>query len=307
MKIYSQFSELSDLTTPIFLAIGVFDGVHLGHQSVIGSAVNTAKITGGLSGVLTFDPHPSRTIKPDQPSLLMMPLSQKLEVFSALGLDFTIVKHFDAAFASLSAEMFLQELKTRIPMLEGVFIGENFRFGKGRSGGLQTLLDARSSYGFHVTAVPRLSWDGEAVSSTRLRQELKRGNMEAVASMFGRAYTVRGQIVSGRQLGRTIGFPTVNVPWSPELTPPFGVYAVEIVSEKRKPMKGVANYGVRPTVESFGEPLFEVHTFDPSEWKPGEDVTIAVHHFIRPEKKFDSLDALREQIAIDKAVAMARK
>lgn len=306
MQTFADFNELKNESSPLFLAMGMFDGVHLGHQSVIESAIHTAKSLGGKSGVLTFNPHPSRIFHPENPSLLMFPLEQKLEILSDLGLDFTIIKHFDHQFGSLSAKVFLHELKENIPTLKGIFVGENFRFGKGRMGNLKTLLDARQFYGFHVTAVPRLTWDGDAISSTRIRNLLQEGKMETVASMLGRPYTISGNVVSGQKLGHKIGFPTINIPWLPELRPPYGVYAVTIIlrDQANQTMKGIANYGLRPTVASDGVPLLEAHCFESCSCNPGDKVTVYLNKYMRPEKKFNSIDELKAQIAIDKGIAL---
>jgi riboflavin kinase/FMN adenylyltransferase len=300
-----RFEELAGLSGELHLAIGVFDGVHLGHKAVIESAVSSAQRSGGVSGVLTFDPHPSRLFRPENPTLLMMPIEAKTTQLHAVGVDVVIRKQFDRAFASIPAEDFLAELKTALPSLKSIYIGENFRFGKMRAGTVATLIESGNALGVGVFSVDRIKHNGEPISSTRIRKELQAGRIESVNDLFGYNYFSSGSIVGGAQLGRQIGFPTLNVPWAPECLPCFGVYQVRFRAAVDQAWAyGVANYGVKPTVaEAEQTPALEVHALADTSLDQGDAIEIEWLRFIRPEQKFESLDALKAQIAKDRDVA----
>lgn len=300
-----SFGALSGLKADLHLAIGVFDGVHLGHKAVIESAVFSGRRS-GVSGVLTFDPHPSRLFRPQDPTRLIMPIEAKVEMLHAIGVDCVICKHFDQEFASIPAGEFLARLKEALPTLKSIYVGENFRFGKKRTGDVSTLIESGRDLGLGVFSADRIKHNGEPISSTRIRSELKEGRIAEVNDLLGYNYTSIGAVVGGAKLGRQIGFPTLNLPWQPECEPRYGVYYVKF----RQPgesiwFPAVANYGVKPTVDSVPQsPALEVHAL--SETKLGSDAALEVEwlRFIRPERKFESLDALKEQIALDREVAV---
>lgn len=301
-----RFDELSELTGELHLAIGVFDGVHLGHKAVIESAVFSARRSGGVSGVLTFDPHPSRLFRPDNPTLLMMPIEAKTSMLHAVGVDVVIQKHFDRAFASIPADDFLANLKAALPTLKSIYIGENFRFGKMRAGTVATLIESGNKLGVGVFSVDRIKHNGEPISSTRIRKELEAGKIESVNDLFGYNYFSNGTVVGGAQLGRKIGFPTLNLPWAPECLPCFGVYQVRFRPSVDTPWAfAVANYGVRPTVAAANQsPELEVHALEATTMDCGDSIEVEWLRFIRPEQKFASIDALKEQIAKDREIAL---
>ncbi|WP_269525937.1 riboflavin biosynthesis protein RibF [Coraliomargarita parva] len=300
-----RFDELDGLQGPLHLAIGVFDGVHLGHKAVIDSAVFSARRAGGVAGVLTFDPHPSRLFRPEEPTRLLVGIDAKVRLLHSVGVDVVIRKHFDRDYASIPAECFLQELKTAIPQLAAIYVGENFRFGKKRSGDVNTLVETGAALGVGVFSVDRIKLNGMPISSTRIRGELESGKIESVNALLGYNYFAEGQVVSGARLGRTIGFPTLNLPWDPECRPCFGVYLVRF----RQPgtavwAYGVANYGVKPTVQSESQvPALEVHALEATGLDTGDSLYVEWLRFIRPEQKFESLEALKAQIAEDAATA----
>lgn len=296
-----SFEALAALRGELHLAIGVFDGVHLGHKAVIESAVFSARGSSGVSGVLTFDPHPSRLFRPDAPTLLMMGIDAKIEMLHTVGVDVVIRKHFDAAFASIPAEDFLAELKAALPALKAIYIGQNFRFGKKRAGDVSTLIQSGKALGLSVFSVERIQHNGEPISSTRIRNELEEGAIEAANDLLGYNYHAVGEIVGGAKLGRQIGFPTLNLPWSPECLPRFGVYYVRFREVGQGAWQsGVANYGVKPTVSDEGQlPNLEVHALDGCDLSAGDRLEVEWLRFIRPEQKFDSVDALKVQIAKD--------
>lgn len=296
-----RFEELASLYGELHLAIGVFDGVHLGHKAVIESAIFSARRSGGVSGVLTFDPHPSRLFRPDAPTLLMMPIEAKTSMLHTVGVDVVIRKHFDRAFASIPAEDFLASLKTALPALKSIYVGENFRFGKMRAGTVATLIESGSKLGLGVFSVDRIKHNGEPISSTRIRKDLESGKIESVNDLFGYNYFSGGRVVGGAQLGRQIGFPTLNLPWDPECRPCFGVYQVRFRGAVDQPWAfAVANYGVKPTVAEADQlPALEVHALVDTTLDCGDAIEVEWLRFIRPEQKFDSLDALKVQITKD--------
>jgi riboflavin kinase/FMN adenylyltransferase len=296
-----RFEELASLTGELHLAIGVFDGVHLGHKAVIESAVFSAQGSGGVSGVLTFDPHPSRLFRPEQPTLLMMDLGAKTSMLHRVGVDVVIRKHFDRAFASIPAEDFLAHLKTALPALKSVYIGENFRFGKKRAGRVQTLVESGRKLGLSVFSVDRIKHNGEPISSTRIRKDLESGEIEAVNDLLGCNYFSKGVVVGGAKLGRTIGFPTLNLLWQPECRPCFGVYCVRFRPNQDADWQpAVANYGIKPTVATADQtPALEVHALNGTRLGEGDTIEVQWLRFIRPEQKFASVDALKDQIAKD--------
>jgi riboflavin kinase/FMN adenylyltransferase len=300
-----NFEALSELKGELHLAIGVFDGVHLGHKAVIESAVFSARRSGGICGVLTFDPHPSRLFHPESPTRLIMPIETKTQMLYEVGVDCVIRKHFDRAFASIPADQFLRQLKNSLPALKSIYVGENFRFGQKRAGDVATLIASGRELGLGVFSAERIKHNGEPISSTRIRSELEAGGILAVNDLLGYNYTATGEVVNGAQLGRTIGFPTLNLPWQPECLPRFGVYYVRFRASGSKTWAaGVANYGVKPTVaEADQSPALEVHGLESTDLTAGDAIEVEWLRFIRPEQKFASLDELKAQIAKDRDVA----
>ena len=296
-----NFAALSGIKGQLHLAIGVFDGVHLGHKAVIESAVFSARRSGGIAGVLTFDPHPSRLFRPENPTRLIMPIETKTVMLHSVGVDCVIRKHFDRAFASIPAEDFLGELKKALPALKSIYVGENFRFGQKRSGDVGTLVQSGRALGLGVFSAERIKHNGDPISSTRIRKELEAGEIASVNDLLGYNYTATGAVEGGAKLGRQIGFPTLNLPWEPECLPKFGVYHVHFRKCGAKAWQsGVANYGVKPTVaESAQIPALEIHALDGTELDQGDSIEVEWLDFIRPEQKFDGVDALKAQIAKD--------
>ncbi|PXA02929.1 riboflavin biosynthesis protein RibF [Coraliomargarita sinensis] len=296
-----NFQALSGLKSELHLAIGVFDGVHLGHKAVVESAVFSAQRSKGVSAVLTFDPHPSQLFRPENPTRLIMPIETKATMLHAIGVDCVICKKFDREFAAILAENFLAHLKEQLPTLKSIYVGENFRFGQKRAGDVATLIASGRELGLGVFSAERIKHNGEPISSTRIRAELEAGRIREANDLLGYNYTSSGKIVSGAKLGRKIGFPTMNLPWQPECLPRFGVYFVYFRQSGEKTWApAVANYGVKPTVDANpSEPTLEVHALDPVELQPGDAIDVAWLKFIRPEQKFDSVGELKAQIAQD--------
>lgn len=308
MKFPAQFQSLDEVTLParpLHLAIGIFDGVHLGHRAVIGAAIAAARSASGLSGVLTFWPHPSKLFRPDAPTRLLHSGTIKAKVLLGLGVDLVITQAFTTSLAGIEANAFLPWLQERLPGLAGVYVGENFRFGRGREGNVTLLARAGRDRGVAVFSAGRVSLGGAAVSSTRIRGELEAGAIESANALLGQPYFAEGVVTPGKQLGRTLGFPTLNVPWAPELRPRLGVYAVQISNASHpRALPAVANYGLRPTVEQTSEPRLEVHVLDNCPFKAGDSVTVEWLHFLRPEAKFAGVAELRAQIERDREAAV---
>lgn len=301
---------------PLHLAIGMFDGVHLGHRAVVEAAVQSARGNGasharyGIAGVLTFWPHPSALLRPENPTKLIQDAATKSRMLIALGVDVVIAQAFTPELAAVPAEEFLAWLKRRLPGLVAMYVGENFRFGQSRRGDAALLVAMGRRDGVHVFSAPRVSFEGEPISSTRIRALLEAGDVAAANSLLGYAYFAEGAVVPGKRLGRTLGFPTLNVPWAPDLRPRFGVYAARVSGAKSphshpERLPAVANYGVRPTVEKTDKPRLEAHLLGECPFGEGDEVKIEWLHFLRPEKKFAGVDDLSAQIAADRDAATA--
>lgn len=289
---------------PLHLAIGMFDGVHLGHRAVIEAAVHSAREAGGVAAVLTFWPHPSAIFRPDAATQLIHDRATKANLLQTLGVEAVITHEFTPAFAALEAEAFLAWLQRHLPGLAAVYVGENFRFGSGRRGDVALLVRSARELGVHVFSAPRVNLDGEPISSTRVRAQLQAGDIEAANALLGYTYFATGRVAPGKRLGRTIGFPTLNVPWAPPLRPRLGVYAVTVsAGDAGERLAAVANYGLRPTVENATEPRLEVHVLGACPLGEGDAVTVRWLRFLRAEKKFAGLEELRTQIARDRETA----
>ena len=293
---------------PAWLAIGMFDGVHLGHRAVLTLASEAAAKENDLVAALTFPEYPAKSLRPGKEPPLLMDARTKSEALLACGVDRVVMKPFDESLSEVSSREFLPYLKEKIPSLCGICVGENFHFGKDRIGNAEFLRENGALSGLEVCIAKGVLEAELPISSSRIRESLAKGEIELVNRMLGFPYRITGQVVPGNKLGRTIGFPTLNLPWFPEARPAYGVYLVEVTfPQKKESVHGVANYGLRPTVEEEEvEPLFEVHLLgegDYSVHQPGDLISGNLLSFIRPEKKFDSIEGLKSQIYSDKAEA----
>lgn len=309
MRTVAKFNTLSGAalpSRPLHLAIGMFDGVHLGHRAVIDTAVQSARRSGGSSAVLTFWPHPSAILSPETPTRMIMDLETKIEVLAELGVDAVVTQPFTIDYAKIEAEEFLGDLKRQVPQLTAVYVGENWRFGRGRRGDVAMLVSQARSYGVTVYSAPRVNLDGAPISSTRIREQIESGAIAEANAALGYSYFARGVVVPGKRIGRTIGFPTLNLKWSPALRPKYGVYAVRVSGERAtRVFPGVANYGLRPTLEEAAEPRLEVHLVGDCPFSEGDRIRVDWLQFIRPEVKFADAAALQKQIARDRDAAIA--
>ncbi|WP_197063472.1 bifunctional riboflavin kinase/FAD synthetase [Novosphingobium malaysiense] len=280
------------------VALGNFDGFHQGHQAVVGEAIRWARAEGRRAIVATFDPHPVRLFQPDAAPFRLTTLDQREDLFAAAGADAMLVLHFDRAMATMGAAEWVEKELVGHLGAAGVVTGQDFTFGKGRSGNPQILSEVGARFGLSGRTVGPVSNAGEIVSSSRIRDALKVGDCETAARLLTRPFAIRGPVQHGDKLGRQIGFPTANMDLGSYLRPHYGVYAVTARLPDGRELPGAANLGVRPQIDPPKE-LLEPHLFDFSEDLYGQEIEVAFHHFLRPEGKFASLDALKAQIGVD--------
>ncbi|WP_288934150.1 bifunctional riboflavin kinase/FAD synthetase [uncultured Sphingomonas sp.] len=284
------------------VALGNFDGFHLGHQAVVGRAVARARAEGRPALVATFDPHPVRHFRPETPPFRLTTLDQRERLFAAAGVDAMIVFHFDAALASLSAEDFVMLRLFDLLRVKGVVTGEDFTFGKGKRGTVADLAIFGDALGFAAETVAPVMLEGTAVSSSRIREALRAGDMRGAARLLTRPFAIEGVVQHGDKLGRTIGYPTANLDMGKYLRPAYGIYAVTGRLQDGTMLKGAANLGIRPTFDPPKE-LLEPHFFDFAGDLYGQTIEVALVDYLRPEAKFDDLDALVRQMDADCARA----
>ncbi len=286
------------------VALGNFDGFHLGHQAVVGAAVARAHAEGRPALVATFDPHPVRHFRPDAPPFRLTTLDQRERLFAAAGVDAMVVLGFDARLAALSAEDFIAERLVGALRVGGVVTGADFTFGRAKGGTTATLHAAGEAAGFAVDTVGPVMLDGVTVSSTAIREALRAGDPRGAARLLTRPFAVEGVVQHGDKVGRTIGYPTANLDMGRYLRPAYGIYAVEGRLPDGRVLKGAANLGVRPQFSPPKE-LLEPHFFDFAEDLYGQTIEVALIEYLRPEAKFDDLDALIAQMDADCARARA--
>ncbi len=280
------------------VALGNFDGFHAGHQAVVGRAVDRARAEGRPAIVATFDPHPMRYFRPDAPPFRLTTLDQRQRLFEAAGADAMLVFAFDAALAGLTARDFAAERLVRRIGAAGVVTGADFTFGKDRSGDVGTLAALGRELGFSADTVAPVRDAGGAVSSSRIRDELKAGNPRQAAALLTRPFAIQGTVEPGARLGRELGYPTANLRLGTYLRPRYGIYAVRGRLHDGRTVDGVANLGIRPTIDPPLE-LLEPYFFDFEGDLYGRTIEVELIEFLRDEAKFDSLDALKTQIAAD--------
>jgi riboflavin kinase/FMN adenylyltransferase len=301
VKIFHSLSQLSEIGGPLCVAIGVFDGVHLGHQALIRRAMAEAAEVAGSAVALTFHPHPARVLRPHSAPHLLTATPHKVRLIEELGCEYLLQVTFDAAFAAQPPEVFIETLVRSAGYLRMICVGHNWAFGKGRSGNVELLKVLGGKFGFETVEIEPVEVDGVLVSSTRIRKAVEAGDFRTARRLLGRDYTILGTVVRGAGRGCGIGFPTANLSAHNERFPPNGVYAVRALLNGRW-FDGVANVGVRPTVGG-GERVLEVHIFDYSKDCYGQDLEVKFECFLRPERKFSSIEDLKAQIGRDAAEA----
>ena len=301
MQRLSHHQPIPDRLRGAVLALGNFDGFHLGHQAVVGRAVARGAHERRPVIVATFDPHPVRHFRPDAAPFRLTTLDQRQRMFAAAGADAMLVFHFDAALAATSAEDFVALLGERIGA-SAVVTGEDFTFGARRGGNCAVLRKVGAAYGIAAETVAAVLLDGEPVSSSRVREALKAGDPGSATRLLTRPFAIQGEVVHGDKRGRALGWPTANVELGKYQRPAYGIYAVRVRLDDGSEHDGVANIGVRPMFDPPKE-LLETVLFDFDGDLYGRIIDVALHHFVRPEMKFDGLDALKARMEQDAAEA----
>ena len=299
MEILRSIPELERLGGPLFLAIGVFDGVHRGHQAVISTSADHARAANGTPVVLTFDPHPEKVLRPESAPHLLTATQHKIALIRDLGVGNLLIITFDKQFAATEPEDFVTALVAHSKPLREICVGHEWSFGKNRRGNLELLKKLGAKSNFDVVGIPPVKITGAVVSSTAIRQGIEKGDFAKAAEMLGREYTILGTVTHGDNLGKKIGFPTANLSAHSEQFPPDGVYAAEAKIDNEV-HRGVINLGVRPTISAGkSERVLEIHLFDFNRDIYRRDVEVRFLRFLRPEKKFANVEVLVEQIRQD--------
>lgn len=300
MKVYYNLADFEALKNAVVTS-GTFDGVHLGHQKILQILRETAQKTGGESVVLTFWPHPRVVVSKDSQDLkLLSTIDEKIELLESQGVDHLLVIPFTREFSELSSEEYVKDILLKQIGTKKLVIGYDHRFGRNREGGFDYLKTNSELFGIEIEEIPRQEIENLTISSTKIRQSLMIGEVNSANELLGRKYSFTGIVVKGRQLGRTIGFPTANVQVSQfyKLIPANGVYAVRTFFRNQW-HNGMMNIGTRPTVDGVGRTQ-EVNIFDFDDDIYGETVTVEIIDYIRPEQKFNGLEELKAQILADK-------
>lgn len=308
MEIVRGLDESADSAGGHALTIGVYDGVHLGHQSVVRATQRAARRLGLRSAVVTFDPHPAYVLRPESAPPLLTDLDQKLDLLAGMGLDTVVVVPFDAERASETAEGFVERVVVNGLGAKAVVVGADFHFGKGRLGNVDLLRELGSHHGFEVEGVELLAvggGSGPAVSSTAIRRALAEGDVATVSTMLGRNHEIRGPVVTGDRRGRSIGFPTANVAVARNIAlPADGVYAAWYVRADGSRWPAAVNLGKRPTFYRDAEhSLLEAHLIGFDGDLYGEAARVQFVALLRSEQRFDGIEALAEQLQRDVAAA----
>jgi riboflavin kinase/FMN adenylyltransferase len=306
MKIIHAANELKPNGKKVCLAIGFFDGVHLGHQQIIRQTISDARQHDAIAVVLTFDRHPNSIVAPDRVPPLIYSLSQKLRAVESLGADGLLLIQFGKKFSEQTGEEFIRSLTRDFGKVHSVCVGADFVFGHKRSGDVALLKKLGAESNFSVHGLAAVSLDGQVVSSTRIRETIRAGDFDAASQMLGRTYAISGRVVEGDRLGRKLGFPTANLDAANLILPPNGVYS-GCTKLKGQFYRVALNIGLRPTVAT-GKPQLrvEAHLLDFSGELYGDELEIEIGEKLRDEKKFVSPAELREQIARDIAEAKRR-
>lgn len=299
LHVLESIDALSTIPGPVSLAIGVFDGLHLGHQSVISQAINHAKAKNGSAVVVTFKPHPQRVLRPHDSPLLLTSTRHKILLLKDFGVTNLLLVPFTKQFAETSPEDFIRALHHACHPLDRICVGHEWEFGKNRAGNLTLLQSLGQELDFEVIGVPQVMMHGQSISSTRIRKLVETGQFESAAELLGRDFTILGTVEHGDHVGRTLGFPTANLTTHNEQLPPAGVYAVTATNRQFIHM-GVVNIGTRPTFyEKETRHILELHLIDFSANLYDQDIEVTFRKFLRPEQKFNSVPELQAQIEQD--------
>jgi riboflavin kinase/FMN adenylyltransferase len=295
-------TDNADIARPTVLTLGVFDGLHLGHQLIMQTVVERARAVGAVPTVITFEPHPREVLHPESAPPLLQTFDQKIEALGVLGIEQTIVIHFDKSFAQIRAQDFLRDAVVDRLHAKEVYLGCGFAFGHGREGNIDLLRSVSQSLGFFADEVPEVRLRGRRVSSSRIRELLQHGRVNLARRMLGRPYGVEGRVVRGAERGVTLGFPTANLHPQNRVIPRNGVYVTATLIEGQW-RRSVTNIGTRPTFESAAATSVETFVMNYSGDLYGDVVRVLFLHRLRDEKKFSSIDELKSQIERDVARA----
>ena len=303
MKVFRGLPNAAS-RAPCALTIGNFDGVHRGHQALLAQVRKAAGRLGVEAAVMTFEPHPREFFARMAGDLSRAPtriasLRDKLQSLSNAGIDRVIVEHFNAHFASMSPEEFVDKVLVQGLHVKWLMIGEDFRYGAKRAGNLETLTEAGKRFGFHVEALPAVTNNGARISSSAVRAALAQGDFEHAAQLLGHPYSVSGHVIHGKKLGRTIGFPTMNLAVAHKRPALSGIFVVQVHGLADKPLPAVASIGVRPTVEDSGRVLLETYVFDYDRECYGKLIRVEFLKKLRDEEKYVDLPTLTAAIARD--------
>jgi len=300
MAVFFDINQLPKFNNAV-ITIGTFDGVHMGHRVILNEVVKHAKEVGGESVLITFEPHPRKLLFPGQSLKLLTPLHQKLELIQAAGIEHIIVAPFTKDFSDLSAQEYIENFLVAYCHPDSIIIGYDHHFGQERKGSIHLLKEYASKHNFKVVEIPAQLIDEAAVSSTKIRHALEQGHVQDAAHMLGRNYTVTGTVVKGTQLGRTIGYPTANIQPSDndQLIPARGIYAVRAIHAGHL-YNGMMSIGYNPTITDEKTIKIEVNLFEFDKDIYGDEIEIEFVAWLRSEEKFDSIDALKEQLNLDK-------
>ncbi len=299
MKLLRQPSELQAQGRKVSLAIGMFDGVHLGHQQVIRQTIHDSHQHSGFAVAVTFDRHPKTIVAPERIPPLIYNLNQKLRAISSLGLDATLLIEFNEDFSHKPADVFIREVTSGFGHVHSICVGSNFTFGYKRGGNVEVLKNLGRELGFAVHGLAAVALDGEPVSSTRIRKAISSGDFDAAGQMLGRAYSLAGIVEKGDQVGRKLGFPTANINVDGLAVPPSGVYATH-AAVRGQTYAAATNIGVRPTIaQSVAQLRVETHIIGFDQEIYGEELELIFSERIRNEQKFASMDELKKQVARD--------
>lgn len=297
MQLIRDLDTLPPSATKLSVALGNFDGVHLGHQVILKETLARAKKDSIPAAVMMFAPHPREYFAPATPRIRLMSLAKKVSMLRQMGFDYILMLRFNAALAATSADDFIREILVEKLQVRHVVTGANFCFGTGRAGNSGVLGNASRHYGFSYHAVPTVSNDAGVISSSAIRTLLGHGDMVQARQLLGRPYTIAGHVIHGDKRGRTLGFPTANLPMHHLLVPRHGVYISHVVLEDTH-YPAITNIGVKPTFAGI-RPMAESYIFDFDRDIYGKKIQVELHHFLRDEKKFDSLTEIKEQITHD--------
>jgi len=301
MLLITDLSKITERFAKSVITLGNFDGIHLGHQELVRMVIRRAREINGQSMVVTFRPHPLKVLAPEKCPPLISIYEEKIQLFEKLGIDVLVKIPFSLLFAEMTPRDFVKDILCDVLGAKDIFVGYNYRFGKGREGTTQTLKQMGREYGFNVHEVEQISLNGEVISSSKIRQFLKDGEVEHAARLLGRPYAITGIVIKGDSRGKTLGFPTANIASKHIIIPSNGVYTVRILVRDNY-YHGIANIGIRPTFNKEAQTL-EVYIFDFNEDIYGEEATVTFFHRIRDERRFPDSAALVRQIQKDIAEA----